>query len=55
MIVLLGVPFYLNAAGVIPIVSALMEKGASLGTVLAFIGKRQKMTLMTALRRCYLP
>jgi uncharacterized membrane protein YraQ (UPF0718 family) len=35
--VLMGVPLYSNAAGVIPIVSALMEKGASLGTVLAFI------------------
>jgi Predicted permeases len=28
---------YSNAAGIIPIVSALMEKGASLGTVLAFM------------------
>lgn len=35
--VLLGVPLYSNVAGVIPIVSALMEKGASLGTVLAFM------------------
>lgn len=35
--VLFGVPLYSNAAGVIPIVSALMEKGASLGTVLAFM------------------
>ncbi len=35
--VLLGVPLYSNAAGVIPIVSALIEKGASLGTVLAFM------------------
>ena len=35
--VVLGVPLYSNAAGVIPIVSALMEKGASLGTVLAFM------------------
>jgi uncharacterized protein len=35
--VLMGVPLYSNAAGVIPIVSALMEKGASLGTVLAFM------------------
>ena len=34
---MLGVPLYSNAAGVIPIVSALMEKGASLGTVLAFM------------------
>lgn len=37
MAVLLGIPLYSNAAGIIPIVSALMEKGASLGTVLAFM------------------
>lgn len=35
--VLLGVPLYSNAAGMIPIVSALLEKGASLGTALAFM------------------
>ena len=35
--VLIGVPMYSNAAGVIPIVHALLEKGASLGTVLAFM------------------
>ena len=35
--VLIGVPMYSNAAGIIPIVQALMEKGASLGTVLAFM------------------
>ena len=35
--VVLGVPLYSNAAGVIPIVYALMEKGAALGTVLAFM------------------
>lgn len=35
--VLLGIPLYSNAAGIIPIVSALMEKGASLGTTLAFM------------------
>lgn len=35
--VLLGIPLYSNAAGVIPIVSALLDKGASLGTVLAFM------------------
>jgi uncharacterized protein len=35
--VLIGIPLYSNAAGIIPIVSALMEKGASLGTVLAFM------------------
>ncbi len=35
--VLLGIPMYSNAAGVIPVVHALMEKGAALGTVLAFM------------------
>lgn len=35
--VALGVPLYSNAAGVIPIVHALMEKGMSMGTVLAFM------------------
>lgn len=35
--VLLGVPMYSNAAGIIPVVQALMEKGAALGTSLAFM------------------
>ncbi|MCI0475125.1 MAG: permease [Anaerolineales bacterium] len=35
--VLIGIPLYSNAAGIIPIVSALIEKGASLGTALAFM------------------
>ncbi len=35
--VILGVPMYTNAAGVIPIVQALLGKGAALGTVLAFM------------------
>ena len=35
--VLVGVPLYSNAAGIIPIVQALLEKGAALGTVLAFM------------------
>jgi uncharacterized membrane protein YraQ (UPF0718 family) len=35
--VVLGIPLYSNAAGVIPIVSALLDKGASLGTALAFM------------------
>ncbi len=35
--VALGVPMYTNAAGVIPIVEALIGKGAALGTVLAFM------------------
>jgi uncharacterized membrane protein YraQ (UPF0718 family) len=35
--VMIGVPLYSNAAGIIPIVQALLEKGASLGTALAFM------------------
>ncbi|MDO9074730.1 MAG: permease [Rubrivivax sp.] len=35
--VAIGVPMYTNAAGVIPIVQALLAKGAALGTVLAFM------------------
>lgn len=35
--VALGVPLYSNAAGVIPIVQALMSKGMAIGTVLAFM------------------
>ncbi|OEU69880.1 MAG: hypothetical protein BA863_06805 [Desulfovibrio sp. S3730MH75] len=35
--VLMGIPMYTNAAGVIPIVDALLGKGAALGTVLAFM------------------
>lgn len=33
----IGVPLYSNAAGVIPVVQALLAKGAALGTVLAFM------------------
>ena len=36
-VVLFGAPWYSNAAGVIPIVQALLEKGAALGTTLAFM------------------
>ena len=35
--VVIGIPMYSNAAGIIPIVQALLEKGAALGTVLAFM------------------
>jgi len=35
--VLVGVPLYSNAAGVIPLVSVLTEKGMAMGTVLAFM------------------
>lgn len=35
--ILVGIPLYSNAAGIIPIISVLIEKGASLGTALAFM------------------
>ena len=35
--ILVGIPLYSNAAGIIPIVSVLIEKGVSLGTALAFM------------------
>lgn len=35
--VLIGVPMYSNAAGVVPVVQALLSKGAALGTVMAFM------------------
>jgi len=35
--VIMGIPMYTNAAGVIPIVEALLGKGAAVGTVLAFM------------------
>jgi uncharacterized membrane protein YraQ (UPF0718 family) len=35
--VLIGIPIYSNAAGVVPVVQALLAKGAALGTVLAFM------------------
>jgi uncharacterized membrane protein YraQ (UPF0718 family) len=35
--VLIGIPMYSNAAGIIPVIHALIEKGAALGTVLAFM------------------
>jgi uncharacterized membrane protein YraQ (UPF0718 family) len=35
--VLLGIPMHSNAAGIIPVVQALLGKGAALGTVLAFM------------------
>jgi len=37
MAVLVGIPMYSNAAGIVPIVEALLGKGAALGTVLAFM------------------
>jgi uncharacterized protein len=35
--VLIGIPLYSNAAGIVPIVAVLIEKGASLGTALSFM------------------
>ncbi len=35
--ILVGIPLYSNAAGIIPIVAVLMEKGVTLGTALAFM------------------
>jgi len=35
--VLIGIPLYSNAAGIVPVVEALLGKGAALGTVLAFM------------------
>ncbi|MBS0244649.1 MAG: permease, partial [Proteobacteria bacterium] len=35
--VLIGIPMYSNAAGILPVVEALIGKGAALGTVLAFM------------------
>jgi uncharacterized protein len=36
-VVLIGIPMYSNAAGIIPVIHALLEKGAALGTALAFM------------------
>jgi uncharacterized membrane protein YraQ (UPF0718 family) len=36
-VVLIGIPIYSNAAGIIPIVESLLTKGAALGTTLAFM------------------
>ncbi|MGQ9849535.1 MAG: permease [Aggregatilineaceae bacterium] len=55
--VLLGIPLYSNAAGIIPVVSALLDKGASLGTVLAFMMSVVALSLpeMIILRRVLKP
>jgi len=55
--VLIGVPMYSNAAGIIPVVHALLEKGAALGTVLAFMMSVIALSLpeMIILRRVLRP
>jgi hypothetical protein len=35
--VLIGIPLYSNAAGMVPVVKALLDKGLALGTALAFM------------------
>jgi uncharacterized protein len=37
LVVLIGIPLYSNAAGTIPLISALTEKGVAMGTTLAFM------------------
>lgn len=55
--VVIGVPMYANAAGIIPVVHVLMEKGAALGTVLAFMMSVVALSLpeMIILRRVLKP
>ncbi len=55
--VLLGIPMSSNAAGIIPVVHALTEKGAALGTVLAFMMSVVALSLpeMIILRRVLKP
>lgn len=55
--VLIGVPLYSNAAGIIPVAAVLIEKGAALGTVLAFMMAVVGLSLpeMIILRRVLKP
>lgn len=55
--VVLGVPLYSNAAGIIPVISVLMDKGVALGTVLAFMMSVVALSLpeMIILRRVMKP
>lgn len=55
--VLIGVPMYSNAAGIIPVVEALLGKGAALGMVLAFMMAVIALSLpeMVILRRVLKP
>jgi hypothetical protein len=55
--VAIGIPLYANAAGIMPVVYALMEKGAAMGTVLAFMMAVVALSLpeMLILRRVLKP
>ncbi len=55
--VIVGIPIYSNAAGIIPVIHALLGKGAALGTVLAFMMSVIALSLpeMVILRRILMP
>ena len=55
--VLLGIPLYSNAAGIIPLVEVLVDKGVALGTVLAFMMAVVALSLpeLVLLRRVLAP
>ncbi len=55
--VLLGIPLYSNAAGILPLVEALWDKGLAIGTVLAFMMSVVALSLpeMILLRRVLKP
>jgi uncharacterized protein len=55
--VLLGIPLYSNAAGIVPLAGALVDKGVALGTVLAFMMAVVALSLpeMILLRRVLRP
>ena len=55
--VMIGIPLYSSAAGIIPLVQALADKGVALGTVLAFMMAVVALSLpeMILLRRVLKP
>ena len=55
--VLVGIPMYSNAAGILPVVQALLGKGAALGTALAFMMSVIALSLpeMVILRKVLTP
>lgn len=57
IVVIVGIPLYSNAAGTIPIIEALMEKGMAVGTALAFMMSITALSLpeMIILRRVMKP
>lgn len=57
LVVLVGIPLYSSAAGVIPVVQALYEKGLPMGTLLAFMMSVVALSLpeMILLRRVLRP